>query len=124
MKVDTWMPLYVADLVADTLHLSRSDLGSYMLLLCAYWRNKGPLSDDDNFLRNICRATQSEWPATRSALAPFFQIEHGKWRHKRIDKELGDAIRKVEAKRRGAEAANHAKRNALRAQSDPHNSLP
>ena len=120
MKVDAWMPLYIADLIADTLHLNRAEFGSYVLLMCAYWRNKGPLDDDDRTLSNICRVTLSEWSATRSALAGFFQIENGKWSHKRIDAELQAALKLKEAKKRGAEATNRAKRHAQRTQSNPH----
>jgi uncharacterized protein YdaU (DUF1376 family) len=119
MKVDTWMPLYVADLIADTMHLGRADFGSYVLLLCAYWRNKGPLKDDDVILSNICRVTLGEWTATRSALAPMFQIQDGHWHHKRIEAELKEAIRLLEARKRGADATNRGKRNARRAECDP-----
>src|ERR1051325_9553822 len=98
MKTDVWMPLYVADLVADTLHLSRADFGSYLLLICAYWRNKGPLPDVNAQLALIARCSLEDWRGTpsdtlsvRKKLAQHFEVEGGIWKHKRIDAELEEA---------------------------------
>ncbi len=85
------MKVYVADLLGDTLGLDRADFGSYMLLLFAYWRNKGPLPDDDTTLAAIARTSPGDWQASRLRLARYFQIGDGVWRHKRVDKELDSA---------------------------------
>jgi uncharacterized protein YdaU (DUF1376 family) len=107
-KTDIWMPLYVGDLLADTLLLSRADLGSYLLLMCAYWRRHGPLPDDDNALSEAARVALRDWPPVRAVLAPFFQVGDGVWRHKRIDHELAEAENRRQARsragRKGAEA--------------------
>ena len=96
-KVDIWMPLYVADLIADTTHLSNNEFGAYMRLICAYWRNRGPLPETQNSLRNICHASKDEWQELRETLADFFETENGHWRHDRVDIELDAAIERKEA---------------------------
>jgi uncharacterized protein YdaU (DUF1376 family) len=117
-KADIWMPLYVADIIADTMHLSTAEFGAYMLLICAYWRRKAPLQDDERTLSATVRVAVSEWGALRSSLAPFFQIEDGMWKHKRVEHELAEARRRYEARKRGAQTTNNAKRHAKRSDSD------
>lgn len=94
MKVDTWMPLYVADYLADTMRLNCEQHGAYMLLIMDYWRN-GPPPDDDAVLASITRCTPEQWARIRPALAPKFQIEDRAWKHKRIDGERTKALEKV-----------------------------
>ena|SRR5439155_17629039 len=100
------MALYPADLIADTLHLSRGDFGAYVLLICAYWRQQGPLRDDDGELSNIARASHEDWSAMRPRLANLFQVGQGVWRHRRIDLELDKAIANKETKSRAGKAGN------------------
>ena len=108
------MRLFVGDLIADTTHLNRCDFGSYMLLMCSYWRRRKPLPDDDRALSAAARVTPEEWKAIRPVLAEFFQIANGVWRHKRIDEELEQARKRYEANRSGAEKTNNARRNRKR----------
>lgn len=39
-----YMPLYVADYMADASHLSTEEHGAYLLLLLGYWQRGKPLS--------------------------------------------------------------------------------
>lgn len=108
------MPLYWADFLADTLHLTRADIGSYMLLIGAYWRKGGPLPDDHEGLQTICRCPGQDWARVKGVMASFFTVADGRWTHKRIDAELAECrelfIARVERTRAALEARN-AKRN-------------
>ena len=99
-----WMPLYVADYLADTGHLTTLEHGAYLLLIMTYWR-RGGLPDDDAQLARIARMTTDEWLNVRSTIVQLF---HDGWSHKRIDAELARASEKAEkasfAGKRSAEA--------------------
>lgn len=93
-----WMPLYIADYLADTTHLRAAQSGAYLHLIMHYWQ-KGSLPDNDGQLSAIARMTSAEWKRDRAILAAFFQ-QPG-WHHKRIDEELAEAEEKYQ-KRAGA----------------------
>jgi uncharacterized protein YdaU (DUF1376 family) len=104
-KVDTWMPFYIGDYLADTTRLTTEQHGAYVLMIFDYWRNDPP-PDDDAILASIVRSTPDVWRSRlRPALVGFFQVVGGYWHHKRIDIELVKAI----GKRQKAKAnASHA----------------
>lgn len=102
-----WMPLYVADYLADTGHLSTVEHGAYMLLIMHYWQTGG-LPDDDRKLARIARLPLEQWQEIRDTLSDLFGPQ---WEHKRIDAELAHAS-DVISKRSAAAKAMHAKRNA------------
>lgn len=122
-KTDVWMPLYIADYLADTQHLTRDEHGGYLLLLMAYWRNGGGLQDDDKRLAAIVKATPKEWAAMRPTLAEFFTVEDGFWIHGRADTELQRAHANV-AQRSEAGKASAAKRKAQRNSNERCNEIP
>ncbi|MGO4741058.1 YdaU family protein [Bosea sp. 2KB_26] len=95
-----WMPLYVADYLADTGHLSAAEHGGYLLLIMHYWQNGG-LPTEDRRLARIARMSPAEWGASRDTLAELFG---GAWVHKRIDAELKSA----------AEASGKARAKAVK----------
>jgi uncharacterized protein YdaU (DUF1376 family) len=107
-KIDIWMPLYVADYLADTSRLSTEQHGAYLLLLIDYWRN-GPLPDDDAVLAQITRMSPDAWSNARSTLQAFFKHESGKWVHGRVEVELAKAKRNGEANSIRAKAAASAR---------------
>lgn len=90
-KVDIWMPLYVGDYLADTQRLTTEQHGAYLLLLMDYWRN-GPPPDDDAVLATITRLSLQQWRRIRPILEPHFQIQGGRWTHKRVERELAEAL--------------------------------
>ena len=84
-----WMPFYVGDYLADTLHLTTLQHGAYMLLLMHYWR-AGSLPTNEIALARICRLNRLSWTNNCSALAKLFQAG---WKHKRVELELEKARR-------------------------------
>ena len=107
-SVESYMPLWIADYLADTQHLSRDEHGGYLLLLMAYWRKGEALPDDDRKLAAIANASPAEWRKLRPVLAEFFQVADGVWTQKRIEAELARAkairARKTEAGSAGGRA--------------------
>lgn len=119
------MPLYVADYLADTGHLSTLEHGAYMLLIMHYWQ-KGGLPNNDRQLASIARASLEQWADIRTTIAEFFGAD---WRHERIDAELATAAEKYEkranAGRAGGKAKAAASSNARALpQIQPSNALP
>lgn len=110
MSQRAWMPMYWADYLADTGHLSAAEHGAYLLLIAQYWRDGGPLPDDDTKLARLVRMRRDEWAEARAILADFFTIEGGVWLHARIDEELSKA-EDIIAKRREAGKAGASKRH-------------
>lgn len=97
MSRRNWMPLYIPDFLADTMHLSAAETGAYLCLIMDYWMHDG-LPDDDRKLAQIARVPIRAWLAMRATIAAFF---HDGWQHKRIEAELakmvGTSIRRQEA---------------------------
>lgn len=116
------MPLYWADLLTDTVHLSPAELGAYMRLIGRYWVSGEPLPDDPARLRRITGMSEREWAVSRDALCELFTVEGGVWRHGRVEAELADAREKYErrasAGRRGGQAKANGKAVAMLEQSD------
>jgi uncharacterized protein YdaU (DUF1376 family) len=105
-KVDAWMPLWIGAYLADTMRLTTTQHGAYLLLLFAYWRNRGPLEDDHDDLSSIVKASPSEWKKLRPKIEKFFTVEDGHWVHSRADKELASAgLRKANATAKAQAAA-------------------
>jgi uncharacterized protein YdaU (DUF1376 family) len=97
--------------------LARDEHGAYLLLLMAYWRNDGPLPDENKRLAAIAKASQKEWKELRPTMAEFFTVQDGLWTHKRVESELAqskDRKNKAVSKAQTAAEARwgHSKRNA------------
>jgi uncharacterized protein YdaU (DUF1376 family) len=107
-----YMPLFVADYLADTAHLSAAEHGAYLLLLMNYWQRQKPLPADDRKLARIARMSDAEWGDARETLAELFRESDGLWHHKRVDAELvrlGELAAKAAAAGRASGEARRAK---------------
>ncbi|OWY39395.1 hypothetical protein CEK28_08540 [Xenophilus sp. AP218F] len=121
-KTDVWMPLYIADYLADTARLTTEQHGAYLLLIMDYWRN-GSLPDDDSALANVCRLSTAQWKRHRPTLSRLFQVGDGVWRHKRVDAELSVATDNAARRQQKArDAANKRWRKGKQAGSNAHSS--
>jgi uncharacterized protein YdaU (DUF1376 family) len=99
-KADIWMPLYVSDYLADTMHLSAEQHGAYLLLLMVAWKSEGRLPNDPGQLQAISRLNPARWKASESALKAFFFVTPDYWINNRLREELTRAIKITEAKAR------------------------
>lgn len=100
-----YMPLFVADYLADTAHLSATQHGAYLLLLMNYWQRGGALPDDDARLAKIARVGPREWSRMRPAISEFFTISDGAWLHSRVTHELARVEAKSLKSKRAAQAS-------------------
>jgi uncharacterized protein YdaU (DUF1376 family) len=89
-----YMPLYVADYLADAAHLTAMQHGAYLLMLMTYWQRGKGLPTDDVQLARIARMGRKEWNANKVELRAFFYEEENLLKHGRVEAELA----KVQAK--------------------------
>jgi uncharacterized protein YdaU (DUF1376 family) len=104
------MPLFVADYLADTAHLTAAEHGAYLMLVMNYWQRGKPLPADDKKLARIARMTDAEWADARGTLAEFFVEDAGQWTHKRVEAELAVAEEKTSKAKRAARLSVDARR--------------
>jgi uncharacterized protein YdaU (DUF1376 family) len=103
-EVSAWMPFYIGDYLADTMHLTTEEHGAYVLLILHYWRS-GQLPDDDKALAGITKVDRKAWIAEIGpTIRPFFVPRDGKLHHKRVDAELAKAIHNSSKRRAAANA--------------------
>ena len=110
MAVVPYMPLYVADYMADTQHLTTLEHGAYMLLIMAYWQSKSPLRALNGRLANVARLPDEQWKTVEPTLREFFEEKDGFWHHKRISSELDHFRAKSEQNSRAGRASAEKRR--------------
>lgn len=100
-----WMPLYIADYRQDTLHLSTTEHGAYMLLIMEYWHS-GRLPTDDEALAQIVKLSPYLWKKISPTILKFFDEN---FRHKRIETELRKANARILKNQQRAQKAAAAR---------------
>lgn len=88
MRTDTWMPLFIGDYLADTMHLTAEEHGAYLLLIMHYWRTGEPIKNDKNLIKNIAKVSIKKL----ENVLKFFEEKEGFLHHKRIDEELSNSL--------------------------------
>ncbi len=104
-RADAWMPLYIADYLRDTQHLSTQEHGAYFLLLMYAWTNGGSLPLDERRLARIAGLEQREWKRSGPVVLEFFDKQEQCFRHKRVDEEMAKAQAKLEQQRAAGRAS-------------------
>ncbi len=83
-----WMPLYVADYLAKTSHLTAAESGAYLHLLMYYWTHS-QLPTDEDALARIARLNSRAWRKSRKHIKVYFDDQ---WRNPRMEHEIAQAI--------------------------------
>lgn len=110
-----YMQLYIADYLADTMHLSTEEHGAYLLLMFNYWQTGRAIPK--NRLAKIARVSSERWGAVEESLSEFFIDNGTEWIHERIEDDLA-AVRETLAKRSSAgKASAQSRRNRKETQS-------
>jgi len=81
-----YLQLYVADYLADTMHLTTEEHGAYLLLIMNYWQTGKPIQEDR--IQAITRLSNGSETDVINSLREFFEVDNGLWHHKRIDNDL------------------------------------
>ncbi len=116
-----YMQLYVADYLADTMHLTTEEHGAYLLLIFNYWQTGKPIPVSR--LSRITRLSNERWTDVERSLGEFFNERDNEWVHDRIERDL-EAVRasqeqriaagkaSAEARKQSAKPRSKASRNA------------
>ena len=91
-----YLPLYPADYLADTSHLTLQEHGAYLLLIFALWQRGGELRDGISRLPNVLGISQREWNTVSIEVMKFFNVEDGVISNNRITYELDKVKEKSE----------------------------
>lgn len=104
-----YMPLFVADYLADAAHLSTIQHGAYLLLIMNYWQRGGPIPNDDAKLARIVGMSVRNWQQIKAPVVEFFSTgtDSGPQllQHRRIDRELDRVADKSLKSKKAAQAS-------------------
>lgn len=107
-----YMQLYVADYLADTMHLTTEEHGAYLLLIFNYWQTGKPIPVSR--LARITRLSNERWTDVERSLSEFFNERGNEWVHDRIERDL-DAVRATQEQRIAAgKASAEARKQAAK----------
>lgn len=104
-----YMQLYIADYLADTMHLSAEEHGAYLLLMFNYWQTGKPIPK--NRLAKIARLTNERWADVVPSLQEFFCDNGEEWVHLRIEEDLASVREKLTKKSAAGKASVQARRS-------------
>jgi uncharacterized protein YdaU (DUF1376 family) len=119
------LPLFTDAYLGDTMHLGLEEHGAYLKLLMIAWRSPDcALPDDDRRLANMLGVPLKRWcEVLRPVIAPFWLIEGGRWRQKKLT-AIRAKVASVSEKRRAAAKASHEAKSLVNGQTGPANAPP
>lgn len=103
-----YMQLYIADYLADTMHLSTEEHGAYLLLMFNYWQTGRPIPK--NRLSKIARLSNDRWDAVEPSLKEFFNDTGTEWVQKRIERDLEAVKNSISQKSAAGKASAQARK--------------
>jgi uncharacterized protein YdaU (DUF1376 family) len=87
-----WMPLYIAEFIADTTNLTASQGWAYINLLCAMWRSQdGTLPHDADTLARVGKVHPPRWAKVWEAIKSLFDVDGDRVTSAPLQAELGKA---------------------------------
>jgi len=105
-----YIQLYVADYLADTMHLTTEEHGAYLLLIMNYWQTAKPIPKKR--LASVARLSNDRWKSVEVSLNEYFtEDEQGCWYHSRIAQDLLNVMQKCTQASEAGKAS--AKKRAL-----------
>lgn len=104
-----YIQLYVADYLADTMHLDAEEHGAYLLLIMNYWQTGKPIPKSR--LQKIARVSNERWTSVERSLSEFFNETDGCWVHGRIERDLDSVHQAQEQKSAAGKASAQARMN-------------
>jgi uncharacterized protein YdaU (DUF1376 family) len=111
MTAKPWMPLYIGNFIADTMHLGATETGIYIRLLMHCWQH-GSIPRDDRALARISHCDPRLWHQYRETVLQFFDVvDASTMSNKRVALERLRA-EKISNKRKGAAEQMLSKRRA------------
>lgn len=113
-----YMQLYIADYLADTMHLSTEEHGAYLLLMFNYWQTGRPIPK--NRLAKIARLSNDRWIAVEASLKEFFNDNGTEWSQERIERDL-EAVKTSISQKSAAGKASAQARKAKKSTKDQRN---
>lgn len=109
MSAPPYMPLYVADYLADTTHLSTLEHGAYCLLLMSMWRAGGSLPNDPAKLAKFARMTSAQWARVEATVMQFFDVSDSDVTQSRLAREIEKHAGVVRQRRESGSRGGRAK---------------
>lgn len=80
-----YMPFYVGDFLADTMHLGAAETGIYVRLILHCWQHHGTITRDDRQLAMIGRCDPRMWWKYRDTMLAFFDtVDASTMQHRKV----------------------------------------
>lgn len=83
-----YMPLYVADYLGDTMHLTLEQHGAYLKLLMCMWRTGGKLPNDRLKIARMIGVTPTKWDRIGTEIMEFFEADDADFWSPRLCREI------------------------------------
>jgi len=107
-----YMQLYVADYLADTMHLTTEEHGAYLLIIMNYWQTGKPVPIKR--LASVARLSNDRWISVSDSLSDMFNDTGTHWEHKRIEADLLMVKESQDQRSKAGKASAEARKNGKR----------